>query len=30
VRDDATKDLFVATISVAMLKVDEKGSLEAK
>jgi hypothetical protein len=30
VRDDATKDLFAATISVAMLKVDDKGSLEAK
>ena len=29
-RDDATKDLFAATISVALLKVDEKGTLEAK
>ena len=29
-RDDATKDLFAATISVSMLKVDEKGSLDIK
>jgi hypothetical protein len=29
-RDDQTKDLFVASITVAMLKVDEKSSLEAK
>jgi len=29
-RDDATKDLFAATISVAMLKVDEKAGLEAR
>jgi hypothetical protein len=30
VRDDSTKDQFVATLSVAALKVDEKGTLEAK
>lgn len=29
-RDDGTKDLFVASISVAMLKVDEKGALEVR
>ena len=29
-RDDGTKDLFAATITVAMLKVDEKGALEIR
>jgi hypothetical protein len=30
IRDDGTKDQFAATISVAMLKVDEKASLETR
>jgi hypothetical protein len=30
VRDDSTKDQFVATLSVAALKVDEKGTLDVK
>ncbi|HXX92198.1 MAG TPA: hypothetical protein VEN81_01105 [Planctomycetota bacterium] len=29
-RDDQTKDLFLASITVAMLRVDEKAGLEAK
>jgi hypothetical protein len=29
-RDDQTKDLFLASITVSMLRVDEKASLEAK
>jgi hypothetical protein len=30
VRDDSTKDQFVATLSVAALKVDDKGTLDVK